>query len=87
MLTTYAAIIGCGLLAILYGVIMIQSILKKSTGTEQMREISSAIQEGASAYLGRQYLTITLVGTVIFAIITALLGWHVGMGVLIGAVL
>jgi K(+)-stimulated pyrophosphate-energized sodium pump len=87
MLTTYAAIIGCGLLAILYGVIMIQSILKKSTGTEQMREISSAIQEGASAYLGRQYLTITLVGTVIFAIITALLGWHVGMGFLIGAVL
>jgi K(+)-stimulated pyrophosphate-energized sodium pump len=87
MLTTYAAIIGCGLLAILYGVIMIQSILKKSTGTEQMRELSSAIQEGASAYLGRQYLTITLVGTVIFAIITALLGWHVGIGFLIGAVL
>lgn len=83
----YAAIIACGVLALLYGLVMTRSVLALSCGTEQMQKIASAIQIGAKAYLNRQYSVITLVGLVIFAGLTALLGWKVGLGFLIGAVL
>lgn len=86
-MTPYMLVIGCGLLALLYGVYLIRSVLSASPGTEQMQSIASAIQEGARAYLNRQYLTITGVGVVVFALLTWLLGWHVGIGFLIGAVL
>lgn len=83
----YELVIAAGLLALVYGVIMTRSILSLSTGTAKMQEIAAAIQEGARAYLNRQYQVITLVGIVICALLTWLLGKYVGMGFVIGAVL
>lgn len=83
----YALLIACGVIALLYGAYLIRSILALSSGNEQMQKIASAIQEGARAYLNRQYTTIAIVGLVIFAILTYLLGWYVGIGFLIGAFL
>jgi K(+)-stimulated pyrophosphate-energized sodium pump len=80
-------IIGCGGFALLCGLLMIISILRASTGTEKMQSIAAAIQEGAAAYLNRQYQTIGLVGVVIFALLGWKLGWHVAGGFAIGAVL
>jgi K(+)-stimulated pyrophosphate-energized sodium pump len=79
--------LACGVVALLYGIYAIRSVFSASTGSERMREIADAIQEGARAYLNRQYLTIGLVGLVIFGILTGLLGYLVGIGFLIGAVL
>jgi K(+)-stimulated pyrophosphate-energized sodium pump len=88
MLTNaYGLIIVCGVIALLYGAMMIRSVLSLSTGNDEMRHIAAAIQEGASAYLNRQYQTIGFVGVIIFALLTWLLGWYVGFGFLIGAVL
>jgi len=83
----YGLIIGCGFLALLYGVITIRAVLSSSPGNARMQEIAGAIQEGARAYLNRQYQLITLVGIVILALLSWLLGVHVGGGFLIGAVL
>lgn len=80
-------VIGCGVLALLYGLITSRSILALSTGNEKMQEIAAAIQEGARAYLNRQYSMIAIVGIVIFAFLTAILGADVGIGYLIGAIL
>lgn len=80
-------IVGSGILALLYGVFTIQSVMGKATGTDRMQEIAQAIQVGASAYLNRQYRTIAMVGIAIFIILGFLLGWHVAGGFLIGAVL
>ncbi len=83
----YGFLIVCGLLALLYGILTIRSILSLSPGNERMQEIAAAIQEGARAYLNRQYQTIAVVGVVVFALLTWLLGWYVGIAFLIGAVL
>ena len=61
-------IIIAGLLAILYGYIAGKQILSASPGNKKMQEIASAIQEGARAYLNRQYKTISIVGVIIFVI-------------------
>ncbi|MGX6647722.1 sodium-translocating pyrophosphatase [Maricaulaceae bacterium MS644] len=79
--------IAAGLLSIVYGAVQIRSILAASPGTERMQEIARAIQEGANAYLKRQYTTIAIVGVVILIIVGLLLGWIVAMGFLIGALL
>lgn len=86
-MNVYGFIIICGILALVYGMLLIRSILSLSTGTDQMRTIAKAIQEGARAYLNRQYQVITLVGTVIALFLTWQLGWHVGLGFVIGAIL
>lgn len=86
-LNAFWVVIGCGVLALLYGLFMIRSILSLSTGTEQMQKIASAIQVGAKAYLNRQYSVITAVGVVILAALSLLLGWKVGLGFAIGAIL
>ncbi len=79
--------IACAVLAVLYGLVTTRSVMAADTGNERMRQIAAAIQEGASAYLNRQYTTIGIVGIVIAVIIGVLLGWHVGLGFVIGAVL
>ena len=81
------AIIGCGLLSIVYGAYTVRAVMAADAGTPRMQEIAAAIQEGAQAYLTRQYTTIAIVGAVIFLIVGALLGWLVALGFLIGAVL
>lgn len=83
----YGLVIACGVLALLYGAMMIRSVLSLSTGNEKMRAIAAAIQEGARAYLNRQYQTIAIVGLLIFFLLTWLLGWYVSIGFVIGAVL
>jgi len=80
-------IIASGFLAILYGYIVGKQILSASPGNKKMQEIASAIQEGARAFLNRQYKTIGVVGVVILVIITYALGVWVGLGYFIGALL
>ncbi len=80
-------IIGSGIIAILYGIFTSISVISADAGSEKMQEIAKAIQEGASAYLARQYSTIALVGIVIFIISYFLLGLQVAVGFLIGAVM
>ena len=80
-------IIGSGLLAVAYGVVTIQQLMSANAGNQRMQEIAGAIAEGAQAYLKRQYLTIAIVGVVIFIILGWLLSLPVAIGFLIGAVL
>ena len=69
MTTMQIFILLCGLAAVLYGLITSRQILSLSTGNEKMASIAGAIQEGARAYLNRQYMTIGIVGVVIFVLI------------------
>ncbi len=87
MSTQLWLIIGCGVLAIAYGAWAVQSVMSASQGNERMQEIAKAIQEGANAYLNRQYTTIGIVGAVVFVILWILLGGLTAFGFLIGAVL
>jgi K(+)-stimulated pyrophosphate-energized sodium pump len=83
----------CGLLAVAYGAYLTRWVLQQSPGNERMREIQAAIQEGASAYLNRQYRTVAIVAVVVAALLlvagiwTDALGWKVALGFIIGAVL
>ena len=72
--------------AIVVGIIFSMEILKKSDGNERMREIAGAIQEGATAYLNRQYLTIAIVGLLIFILLGIGVGWLSAIGFLVGAI-
>ena len=81
------AVIGCGVLAVVYGVFTRKQILAADAGTERMQEISAAVQQGAAAYLKRQYMTIAGVGVVVIAILFFVLGWQVALGFFIGALL
>src|ERR1043166_7353353 len=86
-MTALWVIIGCALLASVYGAWAIQSVLAADAGSAKMQEISAAVREGAQAYLKRQYATIAVVGVVIFLIVGWFLGWLVAIGFAIGALL
>src|SRR5580700_7799258 len=86
-MTALWLIVLCGLLAIVYGIWAIWSVMQADPGNARMQEISEAVREGAQAYLKRQYTTIGIVGIVIFVIVGIFLGWLVGIGFAIGAVL
>ncbi len=79
-------VIGSGVLAVLYGLVSVQWILKQPAGNERMQQIQLAIQEGANAYMNRQYFTIGVVGVVLFVILGVALGWHTAIGFAIGAI-
>ena len=81
------AIIACGLASLGYGYWAIKSVMAADAGNDRMQEIAAAIQEGAQAYLTRQYTAIAIAGAVIFVIVAYLLGIPVAIGFLIGAVL
>ncbi|MFY9288241.1 MAG: sodium-translocating pyrophosphatase [Alphaproteobacteria bacterium] len=83
----FMLIFGCGVLALIYGILTTRQVLMSSAGTPRMQEIAAAIQEGASAYLNRQYMTIGIVGIVICIALGLFLGLHVAVGFIIGAVL
>ena len=85
MTTMQIFILLCGLAAVLYGLITSRQILSLSPGNEKMQEIAKAIQEGARAYLNRQYITIGIVGVIIFILIWLIFGLSSAMGFLIGA--
>jgi len=78
-------LIGPAVLAIGYGIFLIQWINKQPTGSERMQNIARAIQEGAKAYLARQYRTIAYVAILVFLVLGFSLGWMTGLGFLVGA--
>ncbi len=78
--------IGAGGLAVLFGIISSQWILKQPAGNDRMQQIAQAIQEGASAYMNRQYGTIAIVGVVLFLILGIALDWYTAIGFAIGAI-
>ena len=87
MPNAYYLVIGCGVLALLYGWVTSRQVLSANAGTARMQEISGAVQLGARAYLNRQYRTVAIVGVVILIVLGIALGLRVAIGYLIGAVL
>ncbi|MEE8542455.1 MAG: sodium-translocating pyrophosphatase [Gammaproteobacteria bacterium] len=79
--------LGASALALLYGVITATWVLRQPAGTERMQEIAAAVQEGANAYLNRQYSAIGIVGVIIFVILGVALEWATAIGFAIGAIL
>src|SRR5437763_1929448 len=86
-MTALWVIVLCGALSIVYAIWATSSVLKSDAGNPRMQEIAAAVREGAQAYLKRQYMTIGLVGIVIFALLAYFLGMLVAIGFLVGAVL
>ena len=86
-MTALYLIIFCGLLSVVYGIWASRSVMASDAGNTRMQEIASAIQEGAQAYLTRQYRTIAIVGVVIFILGAILLSIPVAIGFAIGAIL
>jgi K(+)-stimulated pyrophosphate-energized sodium pump len=86
-MTTLWLIVLCGVLALVYAIWATFWVMQADAGSQRMQEIAAAVREGAQAYLRRQYTTIGIVGVVIFLIVGYFLGWLVGVGFAIGAIL
>ena len=84
-MTALWVIVLCGALSIVYAIWATASVLKSDAGSPRMQEIAAAVAEGAQAYLKRQYMTIGMVGIVIFALLAYFLGMLVAVGFLVGA--
>jgi K(+)-stimulated pyrophosphate-energized sodium pump len=78
--------LACAIAALLYGIFSIKWVLSQPSGNERMREIAAAVQQGAKAYLNRQYTTISLVGIILFVILGLALDWATAFGFLVGAI-
>lgn len=87
MTAIYLMVVAAGLLSLIYGAYASRQVMKTSAGNERMQQIAAAIQEGAAAYLNRQYKTIGMVGVAVGVLLWVLLGWHVMIGFVVGAVL
>ncbi|MBO6520635.1 MAG: sodium-translocating pyrophosphatase [Rhodospirillales bacterium] len=87
MSSIYVLVLVCGALALVYGAYAVRSVLSAPAGNERMQEIAGAIQEGAAAYLNRQYMTIAGVGVVVGVLLGLFLGVPVAIGFFIGAIL
>jgi len=79
--------IAAGVLAVLYGVVSMMSILRMPAGNARMQEIAAAVQAGARAYLNRQYTTIFIVGIVLFLALGLAINWATAGGFAVGAIL
>src|SRR5262249_52624598 len=80
--------LACSLAAVIYGIVSIRWVLAKPAGNERMQAIAAAIQQGAKAYLNRQYTTVAIVGAVLFVVLgIALNDWLLAFGFLVGALL
>ena len=86
-MTVVTIAIGCGILAVLYGIFTSYQVLAYSAGNSRMQEVASAIQEGAQAYLAKQYTAIAVVGVIVAALVGYFLGLTSAIGFLLGAVL
>jgi K(+)-stimulated pyrophosphate-energized sodium pump len=87
MFNIYSFLILSGCVALLYAGLLTRSVFSAKTGTESMQKIALAIQQGASAYLNRQYRSISLVGLIVFLLLSWQLGYLVGIGFVIGSIL
>src|SRR4030081_2051693 len=83
----YLIVMACGILALLYGWVTSRQVLAADAGSARMQQIAAAVQEGARAYLNRQYRTIGIVGVVIALILLFTLGVKVAIGFIVGALL
>jgi K(+)-stimulated pyrophosphate-energized sodium pump len=79
--------LGAAVLAVVYGLVSVRWIIAQSAGSSRMQEIAAAIQEGAGAYMNRQYSAIAVVGAVLFVLVGIALNWSTAIGFAIGAVL
>jgi K(+)-stimulated pyrophosphate-energized sodium pump len=79
--------LACAAIGIIFGIVWALWILKQPSGNDRMREIAAAIQQGATAYLNRQYTTIAVVGVILFVVLGFTLHWTTAVGFAVGAIL